>query len=170
MSSSKLTLIISSLSLHILQLGNGGLLRWNSFSRLLFNIKFVLSEMFDFKNPLLFGLIIEQVMTLLKTMRENKTYILISSIIFKCLNKLNDSHIIRLLDLIEDYSGWSVEFLANSWVWTMSGLIIDFNSSMFNSNDICEVDVCQIDHLTKEFNGAKLIGDLKGSQTLEFQV
>ena len=63
------------------------------------NLDPVASEMVDFELPLLFGLTVYQVMTLL-TMRMSDTYILLSGIIFECMNELNDSHVIRLVHLV----------------------------------------------------------------------
>jgi hypothetical protein len=112
--------------------GNGNLLR---FSRRFFLeiIDPVASEVIDFELPLLFGLTVNQVMT-----------ILLGSAIFKCLNELSDRHVIWLLHLVESDSCWPVEFLSHLGVGNVTCLIIDFQSTKLNSDHIREVHICQI--------------------------
>ena len=98
---SKLTLclFLESMALSYLLDGNGNLLR---LSRRFFLeiIDPVASEVVDFELPLLFGLTVNQVMTLLTMRIGSETYILIGSAIFKCLNELSNGHVLWLLHLV----------------------------------------------------------------------
>ena len=97
---SKLTLclFLESMALSYLLDGNGNLLRFSR--RFLDIIDPVASEVIDFELPLLFGLTVNQVMTLLTIIIGRETYILLGSAIFKCLNELSNCHVIWLLHLV----------------------------------------------------------------------
>ena len=88
-------------------LDGGNLLRLSG--GFLDNLDPVASKVVYFELPLLFGLIVYQVMTLM-TLRMSDTYILLSGIIFECMNELNDSHVIRLMHLVESDSCRPIEF------------------------------------------------------------
>jgi len=122
--------------------GNGNILRFSR--RFLEIIDPVASEVVDFELPLLFGLTVNQVMTLLTMRMGSETYILLSSAIFKCLNELCNGHVVWLFHLVESDSCWSVEFLSNFGVGHVACLIIDFQSTKFNGDHIRKVHVCQI--------------------------
>ena len=142
---SKLTLclFLESMALSYLLDGNGNLLRLSR-SFFLDIIDPVASEVVDFELPLLFGLTVYQVMTLLTMRMGSETYILLGSAIFKSLNELSNGHVIWLLHLVESDSCWSVEFLSNFGVGDVACLVIDFQSTKLNSDHIREVHICQI--------------------------
>ena len=126
----------------------------------------VASEVVNFELPLLLGLVVNQVMTLL-TMRMSDTYILLGSIIFECLNELSDCHVIWLLHLQESDSCGPVEFLTHLGVGDVACLIIDFHSTMLNGNNISEVHICQIG-FSWEFNKSKVVRNREILDSLKF--
>ena len=126
----------------------------------------VASEVVNFELPLLLGLVVNQVMTLL-TIRMGDTYILLCSIIFECLNELSDGHVIWLLHLQESDSCRPIEFLSHLGVGDVACLIINFHSTKLNGYHICKVHICQIG-FSWELDKSKSVGNREILDSLKF--